>query len=192
MFDHWKISRRDAVMVVVFLLACAALWFLDILHTAPPPEGVKCKARILSGEPCALCGNGRWRLRPHRSTIGRLPSGAVAARSSHSREGCSACGGVLRHGWHEARQRRRAALRSRPGRLALMARRVIHPPLRGAELGRSSRRSPPPSRRRLPCRAGLAPSRSPPFRPSPCALKAFLYGASPDACAYPCAIHVIG
>ena len=35
-------------MVVVFLLACAALWFLDILHTAPPPEGVKCKARILS------------------------------------------------------------------------------------------------------------------------------------------------
>jgi uncharacterized membrane protein len=48
MFDHWKISRRDAVMVVVFLLACVALWFLDILHTAPPPEGVKCKARILS------------------------------------------------------------------------------------------------------------------------------------------------
>ena len=35
-------------MVVVFLLACVALWFLDILHTAPPPEGVKCKARILS------------------------------------------------------------------------------------------------------------------------------------------------
>ena len=35
-------------MVVVFLLACAALWFLDILHTAPPPEGIKCKARILS------------------------------------------------------------------------------------------------------------------------------------------------
>ena len=35
-------------MVVVFLLACAALWFLDILHTAPPPEGVKCKARVLS------------------------------------------------------------------------------------------------------------------------------------------------
>ena len=48
MFKHWKISRRDAVMVVVFLLACVALWFLDILHTAPPPEGVKCKARILS------------------------------------------------------------------------------------------------------------------------------------------------
>lgn len=48
MFQHWKISRRDAVMVVVFLLACVALWFLDILHTAPPPEGVKCKARILS------------------------------------------------------------------------------------------------------------------------------------------------
>ena len=48
MFNHWKISRRDAVMVVVFLLACVALWFLDILHTAPPPEGVKCKARILS------------------------------------------------------------------------------------------------------------------------------------------------
>ena len=145
-----------------------------------------------TSQPCALCGNGRWRLRPHRSTIKRLPSGAVAARSSHSREGCSACGVVLRHGWHEARQRRRAALRSRPGRLALMARRVIHPPLRDAELGRSSRRSPSPSRRRLPCRAGLAPSRSPPFRPSPCALKAFLYGASPDACAYPCAIHVIG
>ena len=35
-------------MVVVFLLACVALWFLDILHTAPPPEGVKCKALILS------------------------------------------------------------------------------------------------------------------------------------------------
>ena len=35
-------------MVVVFLLACVALWFLDILRTAPPPEGVKCKARILS------------------------------------------------------------------------------------------------------------------------------------------------
>ena len=35
-------------MVVVFLLACVALWFLDILHTAPPPEGVKCKARVLS------------------------------------------------------------------------------------------------------------------------------------------------
>ena len=35
-------------MVVVFLLACAALWFLDILHTAPPPEGVKCRARVLS------------------------------------------------------------------------------------------------------------------------------------------------
>ena len=48
MFKHWKISRRDAVMVVVFLLACVALWFLDILHTAPPPEGVKCKARVLS------------------------------------------------------------------------------------------------------------------------------------------------
>jgi uncharacterized membrane protein len=48
MFNHWKISRRDAVMVVVFLLACVALWFLDVLRTAPPPEGVKCKARILS------------------------------------------------------------------------------------------------------------------------------------------------
>ena len=35
-------------MVVVFLLACVALWFLDVLHTAPPPEGVKCKARVLS------------------------------------------------------------------------------------------------------------------------------------------------
>ena len=35
-------------MVVVFLLACVALWFLDILRTAPPPEGVKCKARVLS------------------------------------------------------------------------------------------------------------------------------------------------
>ena len=35
-------------MVVFFLLACVALWFLDILHTAPPPEGVKCKARVLS------------------------------------------------------------------------------------------------------------------------------------------------
>ena len=35
-------------MVVVFLLACVALWFLDILHTAPPQEGVKCKARVLS------------------------------------------------------------------------------------------------------------------------------------------------
>ncbi len=35
-------------MVVVFLLACVALWFLDVLRTAPPPEGVKCKARILS------------------------------------------------------------------------------------------------------------------------------------------------
>ncbi len=35
-------------MVVVFLLACVALWFLDILHTSPPPEGVKCKARVLS------------------------------------------------------------------------------------------------------------------------------------------------
>ena len=35
-------------MVVVFLLACVALWFLDILRTAPPPEGVKCKALVLS------------------------------------------------------------------------------------------------------------------------------------------------
>lgn len=35
-------------MVVVFLLACVALWFLDILRTTPPPEGVKCKARVLS------------------------------------------------------------------------------------------------------------------------------------------------
>ena len=35
-------------MVVFFLLACVALWFLDILHQDAPPEGVKCKARILS------------------------------------------------------------------------------------------------------------------------------------------------
>ena len=35
-------------MVVVFLLACVALWFLDILHTTPPAQGVKCKARVLS------------------------------------------------------------------------------------------------------------------------------------------------
>ena len=48
MFRHWKISRRDAVMVVVFLLACVALWFLDVLHTAPPAQGVKCRARVLS------------------------------------------------------------------------------------------------------------------------------------------------
>ena len=35
-------------MVVVFLLACVALWHIDILHRNPPPEGVKCKARVLS------------------------------------------------------------------------------------------------------------------------------------------------
>ena len=35
-------------MVVFFLLACVALWFLDILHTEAPAKGVKCKARILS------------------------------------------------------------------------------------------------------------------------------------------------
>lgn len=35
-------------MVVVFLLACVALWRIDILHTTPPAQGVKCKARVLS------------------------------------------------------------------------------------------------------------------------------------------------
>lgn len=35
-------------MVVFFLLACVALWFLDVLHQTAPPEGVKCKARVLS------------------------------------------------------------------------------------------------------------------------------------------------
>ena len=35
-------------MVVFFLLACVALCFLDVLHQTAPPEGVKCKARVLS------------------------------------------------------------------------------------------------------------------------------------------------
>ena len=35
-------------MVVVFLLACVALWHVDIRHVDPPQEGVKCKARVLS------------------------------------------------------------------------------------------------------------------------------------------------
>jgi uncharacterized membrane protein len=47
MFDHWKISRRDAVMVVVFLLACVALWFIE-LYPKRQEEGVKSKALILS------------------------------------------------------------------------------------------------------------------------------------------------
>ena len=162
-------------------------WLISILQSPCQPR--ICGRHRPNGTPAR-----KWRraLRPHRSTIKRLPSGAVAWRVIHFRIGPFRFGAGAGHGWREARLRRRAALRSRPGRLALTARRAIHPPVRGAELGRSSRRSPPPSRRRLPCRAGLAPSRSPPFHPSPCALKAFLYGASPDACAYPCAIHVIG
>ena len=36
----------------------------------------------------------------HRSTIGRLPSGASASRSGAFREGCSACGGDAARGWH--------------------------------------------------------------------------------------------
>ena len=35
-------------MVVVFLLACVALWFTDIYHTRRQEDGVKCKARVLS------------------------------------------------------------------------------------------------------------------------------------------------
>ena len=48
MFNHWKISLCDAVMVVVFLLACVALCFLDIHPSGRPAQGVKCRARVLS------------------------------------------------------------------------------------------------------------------------------------------------
>ena len=199
-----RVDRVDWFVADWVIGGLVDLRLVDFRLTDSNPPILQSSNPPIPHPPCLprICGRHRpngtparkWRraLRPHRSTIKRLPSGAVAWRVIHFRIGPFRFGAGAGHGWHEARQRRRAARRSRPGRLALMARRVIHPPLRDAELGRSSRRSPSPSRRRLPCRAGLAPSRSPPFRPSPCALKAFLYGASPDACAYPCAIHVIG